>query len=51
MQHGMTALHKARSADIAKILLHGKADVNAVNKVSVSEAGGCACVYLSKSVC
>ena len=35
MQTDHTSLHKAQSADIAKVLLHGKADVNAVNKVSV----------------
>ena len=51
MQEGATALRCAENAEVAKVLLDGKADVNAVDHVSVSEGGGCACVYLSKSAC
>ena len=51
MQQGATALHKAKSAEIANMLLDGKADIHAVDHVSVSEGGGCAFVYLSKSAC
>ena len=37
MQFGKTPLHHTKSAEVAKVLLHAKANVNAKSKVSVHD--------------
>ena len=50
-QTHFTPLHGVKSAELAKVLLHGKADVNSKTNVSVHEDVARACVYLSQNAC